>query len=138
MEIINVIMAALFLLVILYLVAQVFMKPIKLLWKLLFNSAVGLILLLVVNYIAGYFSFSLPTVRPVLLLLLRQLLLTTLFIASFAKGAFKLTHWEVWLHFILKKMPGLLSISPPVGRTGRQDFYKGEAIAFYLIAQGIF
>jgi inhibitor of the pro-sigma K processing machinery len=60
MEVINVIMAALFLLVILYLVAQVFMKPIKLLWKLLFNSAVGLILLLVVNYIAGYFSFSLP------------------------------------------------------------------------------
>ena len=60
MEIINGIMAALFLLVILYLVAQVFMKPIKLLWKLLFNSAVGLILLLVVNYIAGYFSFSLP------------------------------------------------------------------------------
>ncbi|HAA10125.1 MAG: pro-sigmaK processing inhibitor BofA family protein [Syntrophomonadaceae bacterium] len=60
MEIINVIMAALFLLVILYLVAQVFMKPIKLLWKLLFNSAIGLILLLVVNYIAGYFSFSLP------------------------------------------------------------------------------
>jgi inhibitor of the pro-sigma K processing machinery len=60
MEIVNVIMAALFLLVILYLVAQVFMKPIKLLWKLLFNSAVGLILLLVVNYIAGYFSFSLP------------------------------------------------------------------------------
>ena len=60
MEIVNVIMAALFLLVILYLVAQVFMKPIKLLWKLLFNSAVGLILLLVVNYSAGYFSFSLP------------------------------------------------------------------------------
>jgi len=53
-------MAALFLLVILYLVAQVFMKPIKLLWKLLFNSAVGLILLLVVNYIGGYFHFSLP------------------------------------------------------------------------------
>ncbi|HOB11844.1 MAG TPA: pro-sigmaK processing inhibitor BofA family protein [Syntrophomonadaceae bacterium] len=60
MEVVNVIMAALFLLVILYLVAQVFMKPIKLLWKLLFNSAVGLILLLVVNYIGGYFHFSLP------------------------------------------------------------------------------
>jgi len=59
-EVVNVIMAALFLLVILYLVAQVFMKPIKLLWKLLFNSAVGLILLLVVNYIGGYFHFSLP------------------------------------------------------------------------------
>lgn len=60
MEVVNLIMAALFLLVILYLVAQVFMKPIKLLWKLLFNSAVGLVLLLVVNYIAGYFDFSLP------------------------------------------------------------------------------
>ncbi len=60
MEIVNVIMAALFLLVILYLVAQVFMKPIKLLWKLLFNSAVGIILLMVVNYIAAYFDFSLP------------------------------------------------------------------------------
>lgn len=60
MEIVNVIMAALFLLVILYLVAQVFMKPIKLLWKLLFNSAIGLVLLLIVNYVAGYFDFSLP------------------------------------------------------------------------------
>jgi inhibitor of the pro-sigma K processing machinery len=53
-------MAALFLLVILYLIAQVFMKPIKLLWKLLFNSAVGLILLLLANYIGGYLHFSLP------------------------------------------------------------------------------
>ena len=69
MEIINVIMAALFLLVILYLVAQVFMKPIKLLWKLLFNSAVGLILLLVVNYIACLLYTSIKTrggyIRPV-------------------------------------------------------------------------
>lgn len=60
MEIVNVIMAALFLLVILYLVAQVFMKPIKLLWKLVFNSAVGIVLLMVVNYIAAYLDFSLP------------------------------------------------------------------------------
>ncbi|HOQ10604.1 MAG TPA: pro-sigmaK processing inhibitor BofA family protein [Syntrophomonadaceae bacterium] len=60
MEVVNVIMAALFLLVILYLIAQVFMKPIKLLWKLLFNSAVGLILLLLANYIGGYLHFSLP------------------------------------------------------------------------------
>jgi len=59
-EVVNVIMAALFLLVILYLIAQVFMKPIKLLWKLLFNSAVGLILLLLANYIGGYLHFSLP------------------------------------------------------------------------------
>lgn len=60
MEVVNVIMAALFLLVILYLIAQVFMKPIKLLWKLLFNSVVGLILLLLANYIGGYLHFSLP------------------------------------------------------------------------------
>ena len=49
MEVLNVIIAALFLLVILYIVAQVFIKPVKLLWKLLLNSAVGLILLLIVN-----------------------------------------------------------------------------------------
>lgn len=57
MEIVNVIMAALFLLVILYIVAQVFMKPIKLLWKLIINSAIGLVLLMLVNYIAAYFDF---------------------------------------------------------------------------------
>lgn len=58
MEIVNVIMAALFLLVILYIVAQVFLKPLKLLWKLLFNSALGLILLVVVNYLGAFFSFK--------------------------------------------------------------------------------
>jgi len=60
MEVLNVIIAALFLLVILYIVAQVFIKPVKLLWKLLLNSAVGLILLLIVNYLSSYFDFSLP------------------------------------------------------------------------------
>ncbi len=58
MEIVNVIMAAFFLLVILYIVAQVFLKPIKLLWKLIFNSAIGLILLLVVNYFGAFLSFK--------------------------------------------------------------------------------
>jgi inhibitor of the pro-sigma K processing machinery len=60
MEVLNVIIAALFLLVILYIVAQVFIKPVKLLWKLLINSAVGLVLLVLVNYLASYFDFSLP------------------------------------------------------------------------------
>lgn len=60
MEILNVIIAVLFLLVILYIVAQVFIKPVKLLWKLLLNSALGLVLLLIVNYLASYFDFSLP------------------------------------------------------------------------------
>ncbi|HZK42834.1 MAG TPA: pro-sigmaK processing inhibitor BofA family protein [Syntrophomonadaceae bacterium] len=59
MEIVNVIIAALFLLVILYIISQVFLKPIKLLWKLIFNSVIGLVLLLVVNYIGGtFFSFK--------------------------------------------------------------------------------
>ncbi len=58
MEIVNVIMAAFFLLVILYIVAQVFLKPIKLIWKLIFNSAIGLILLLIVNYFGAFLSFK--------------------------------------------------------------------------------
>lgn len=58
MEFVNVIMAAFFLLVILFIVAQVFLKPLKLLWKVLFNSALGLILLLVVNYVGAFFGFK--------------------------------------------------------------------------------
>ncbi|KUG02553.1 inhibitor of pro-sigmak processing bofa [hydrocarbon metagenome] len=60
MEMINIIIAALFVLVILYLIAQVFLKPIKLLWKLIINSAVGVMLLLIINFIGAYFSFILP------------------------------------------------------------------------------
>lgn len=60
MEMLNVIIAALFLLIILYVVAQVFIKPVKLLWKLLINSVVGLVLLLLVNYLGAFFEFSLP------------------------------------------------------------------------------
>ena len=44
MEVINVVIT-LFTLVILYFIAQLFLKPIKLLWKVVFNSAVGLIIL---------------------------------------------------------------------------------------------
>ncbi|MDD3364439.1 MAG: pro-sigmaK processing inhibitor BofA family protein [Syntrophomonas sp.] len=56
----NIVIAALFLLVIIFIVAQVIMKPVKLLWKLLINSAIGLVLLLLVNYGAAYFGFALP------------------------------------------------------------------------------
>lgn len=58
MEIVNVIMAALFLIVILYILAQVFVRPIKLLWKLLINSCIGVILLLLVNYVGTFFAFK--------------------------------------------------------------------------------
>lgn len=60
MEMVNVIIAALFLLVIIYMAAQVFIKPVKLLWKLVINSAVGLVLLLLANYLGTFFEFSLP------------------------------------------------------------------------------
>ncbi|MBC7075177.1 MAG: pro-sigmaK processing inhibitor BofA family protein [Syntrophomonadaceae bacterium] len=60
MEIINLIIAALFLLIILYIIAQLFMKPVKLLWKVLLNSGIGLILLIIVNYFAAAFHFNLP------------------------------------------------------------------------------
>jgi inhibitor of the pro-sigma K processing machinery len=60
METANLIMAALFFLVILYILAQVVVKPIKLLWKLLLNSAVGIVLLMLTNYVGAYFAFSIP------------------------------------------------------------------------------
>lgn len=60
MEFVNVIIAALFMLVIVYLIAQVFMKPIKLLWKLVLNSVIGLLLLIIGNFIGAYFSVFIP------------------------------------------------------------------------------
>ena len=60
METVNVIMAALFLIVILFIAAQIIMKPIKLLWKLLLNSALGLAMLLGFNYLGTFLDYSLP------------------------------------------------------------------------------
>lgn len=60
MDTINLIMAALFFLVIIIILAQVITKPIRLLWKLLINSAVGLFLLMLVNYIGQSYDFGLP------------------------------------------------------------------------------
>ncbi len=60
MEWVNVIIAALFFLAILYIILQVLFKPVKLLWKLAINSLMGLVLLLIFNYIGAYFQFDLP------------------------------------------------------------------------------
>lgn len=60
METVNLVMATLFFLVILYILAQVIVKPIKLLWKLLLNSGIGLLLLMLTNYVGNYFDFSVP------------------------------------------------------------------------------
>jgi len=56
----NLVMAILFLLVIIFIISQLIMKPLKLVWKLLINSIIGLVLLLLTNYIGAYFDFSLP------------------------------------------------------------------------------
>lgn len=56
----NVVMAALFLGIILFIIAQLVLKPIKLIWKLLLNSVIGLILLMLVNIAGAYFHFALP------------------------------------------------------------------------------
>ena len=56
----NLVMAILFLLVIIFFIAKLIMKPIKLVWKLVINSIIGLVLLMLANYIGAYFDFSLP------------------------------------------------------------------------------
>jgi inhibitor of the pro-sigma K processing machinery len=56
----NLVMAILFLLVIIFIIAQLIMKPLKLIWKLVINSIIGLVLLVFTNYIGAYFDFSLP------------------------------------------------------------------------------
>lgn len=56
----NVIMAAIFLGVIIFIIAQLVMKPMKLIWKLLINSVIGLVLLMIANFAGSYFNFALP------------------------------------------------------------------------------
>ncbi|ADI00845.1 MAG TPA: pro-sigmaK processing inhibitor BofA [Syntrophothermus lipocalidus] len=60
METVNIVMGAFFLAVILLILAQVLLQPIKLVWKLLLNSAIGLAMLMAFNYFGGYFDFSIP------------------------------------------------------------------------------
>ncbi|MDD4803129.1 MAG: pro-sigmaK processing inhibitor BofA family protein [Syntrophomonas sp.] len=60
MDNLNLVIAGLFLLAVIYIGAQVIMKPVKLLWKLVTNSIIGLVLLLLVNYGAARFGFILP------------------------------------------------------------------------------
>jgi len=60
LETVNIVMGAFFLAVILLILAQVLLQPIKLIWKLILNSAIGLVLLMVFNYFGGYFDFSIP------------------------------------------------------------------------------
>ncbi|WP_242848922.1 pro-sigmaK processing inhibitor BofA family protein [Syntrophomonas palmitatica] len=40
--------------------SQILAKPVKLLWKILLNSLIGLVLLLAANYLGAFWDFSLP------------------------------------------------------------------------------
>jgi len=60
MDTVNIIIAGLFLLAVLYIIAQILAKPVKLLWKILLNSLIGLVLLLAANYLGAFWDFSLP------------------------------------------------------------------------------
>lgn len=60
MDTFNLVLAGLFLLVVVYVGAKVVMQPVKLLWKVVINSLIGLVLLLLVNYGAARFGFVLP------------------------------------------------------------------------------
>ena len=43
-----------------FIFARIILKPIKILWKLLINSGIGLLLIVIVNYLGQYFNMSLP------------------------------------------------------------------------------
>ena len=60
MEAVNVVMAALFLAVILFILFQTLLRPLKIAWKILLNSLIGLLLLLIFNYFGTYFAFTIP------------------------------------------------------------------------------
>lgn len=54
-----VIIAYIFGLLLLYLICRVFFIPLKILFKLFYNAAIGAILLVVLNFVGSYFDFNL-------------------------------------------------------------------------------
>jgi len=61
---IGVILATFLLLVVLFFVLRLLLGPIKIITRILFNSGIALVLLIVINWIGRYFGFHLP-VNPV-------------------------------------------------------------------------
>ncbi|MBP2651627.1 MAG: sigmaK-factor processing regulatory protein BofA [Firmicutes bacterium] len=54
---INVIIAYIFGIFLIYLVGKIFVMPIKFVFRLIYNAIIGGIMLWVVNFIGGYFDF---------------------------------------------------------------------------------
>lgn len=60
----GIIIAAFFLLLLIYIVARVMFKPIRWVVKLIVNSIVALVGIMVINIIGNYFGFHLP-INPI-------------------------------------------------------------------------
>lgn len=60
----NVIIAFVFGIFLLYLIGRLFLVPIRLILKLVYNAIIGGIMLWVVNYIGGHFGFAIA-INPV-------------------------------------------------------------------------
>ncbi len=60
----GIVFAAFFLLILIYIVVRVMFKPIKWLVKLIVNSIVALVGIMVINIIGNYFGYHLP-INPV-------------------------------------------------------------------------
>jgi inhibitor of the pro-sigma K processing machinery len=57
---VNLVMAALILIIIVMLFLYVVTGPLRLLWKLIINSLFGVLLLLITNFVGAYVAFALP------------------------------------------------------------------------------
>ncbi|NLW08196.1 MAG: pro-sigmaK processing inhibitor BofA [Clostridia bacterium] len=59
-EILQLAFAVLFLLFVLYLLGSILLKPLKLIFKLVVNSLLGVVLLWVFNFLGAFFNFFIP------------------------------------------------------------------------------
>ncbi|MGI9860949.1 pro-sigmaK processing inhibitor BofA family protein [Moorella naiadis] len=59
-ETIQLLFAALFLLFLVYLLGSIFLKPLRLVFKILINSFFGLLILWAFNFFGAYFHFFIP------------------------------------------------------------------------------
>ncbi len=57
---INIILAYAIGLILLYLLGWVLLVPIKIIWRLLYNGIIGGIVLIILNFVGGYFGLHIP------------------------------------------------------------------------------
>lgn len=60
----NVILAYLFGIFLIYIVGRIFLMPLKIIFKLIYNGLIGGLMLWVLNFIGGYFSFTIA-INPI-------------------------------------------------------------------------